>query len=371
MQTVKELTVGSSTLSVTSATLFAQSYLSNPSCRLQSLDLSGTRFLDDASSCLANGLRDHGGSLQSLCLSECNLMDEQISAIVEGLVVCCRHITPAAFSLRELDISFNKSRHRSTTYLALLLKASTRIRKLSMGFQAFGEAKRIDLSPIFAALVSSSCHLTELDIGGNNLRDSDIPSLVDALCHNSTTLQILDVSANRFTNECIALLANNFSRMTTTLQQLIMEDIRDLDHQCIPILTKALISSDNHTLHTIELDEKKLVVHSRKGNRSSNNNSNNVYWERLKYRLDLNWSGVRLLMQQQEPHRSSRCGGSNVPLALWPLVLQRVNNTKTTGGGQQQQQHKNMKSRLPFAAADIHYFLLREGSVFLNHIHNQ
>lgn len=329
---LKELVLANSTLSLGTAASLADC-LTQPTFCLTSLDLSGTRFLDDAAACLARGLRNHGGSLETICVSECNLMDEQIGALVGSLAECCAQ-DPPTFSLKELDISFNKSRHVSTAKLALLLYRS-RLRKLSMGFQAFGEAKRIDMSAIFASIANNR-YLQEFEIGGNSLRDNDMPALVSALVRNRS-LKVLDISENRFTNVGIAQLADGL-RQTVSLQQLLMEDIRDIDGQGIRSLVDALESSGNCNLHTIEVAEE--LQHS-------------PDWEMLTYILDLNWSGGRLLMQTKEdddefPHHAHGRNGE-IPLSLWSLVMERVNFPA----------RRILTARTP-CAPDILYYMIRE-----------
>lgn len=319
--------VVSSTLSVLAMTVFAE-FLSGPVCRLSSLDLTGSRFIGHAATTLADGFRNHRGSLSTICLSECNLVDEQISALMDGLVASAS-IHQETFDLQELDLSFNKGRHRSVASLSLLLQMS-KLRKLSLGFQAFGEAQQIDLTLVMDAVANNSC-LTHLEIGGNSLCDPDMQLLVEALTRNNS-IEILDVSGNRFTNDGISLLADNFGNIIK-LKQLHMEDIRDIDDQCIAVMATALELSGNNVLHTIEVDEKL---------------QQNTAWSLVTFYLDLNWGGSRQLLPKWS--RSHVCEASPlVPLSVWPLVLYRVNFPDRHG----------MTTRVPHSPS-ILYHLIRE-----------
>jgi len=325
--------VVSSSLSVLAMTLFSE-FLSSSSCRLSRLDFTGSRFLGDAATSLAEGFRNHRGSLRTICLSECNLVDEQISALVDGMVACASD-HPDTFDLQELDLSFNKSRHRSAASLALLLQKS-KVRKLSLGFQAFGEAQQIDLAQMMEATAITR-YLNHLEIGGNNLRDPDMHLLVEALIR-SESLEILDISGNRFTNDGISLLANNF-RSISNLKQLLMEDIRDIDDRCVQVLAHALELSGNHKLHTIELDENLQLNHA---------------WNLLTFYLDLNWGGTwELLPKWSRPHKS-KASSHPIPLSVWPLILNRVNFPMRYG----------MTSRVPHSP-NILYHLIREGLLMI------
>ncbi len=170
----------SSTLSDIDIDLFV-TFLSSSFCQVHTLDLMGSRFLDDSVVALADGFQNHVGSLKTICLSECNLVDAQIGSLVHGLFECCSQ-NPESFDLEELDISFNKGGFLTTSTLSALLQIS-RLQKLRMGFQAFGEGKQIDLSGIFE-IIANNQYLTELEIGGNSLRDVDMPSLVHGLMKN-------------------------------------------------------------------------------------------------------------------------------------------------------------------------------------------
>jgi hypothetical protein len=201
-----------------------------------------------------------------------------------------------------------------------LLQVS-KLKKLAMGFQAFGEGRRIDLTPIFLSLKQNR-YLMELDIGGNGIRDDDLPLLVDCLLENRG-IQVLDLSQNRFTNEGLSFLAQNLIRMPN-LVHLLLEDIRDMDQQSILILEDAIQPSRNYNIHTIEV---------------AANLMESPAWRRLSCRLDRNWSGV---YKFQNDH-----GEINIPLSLWPLFVKRLCHPHLYG----------LTARVPDAATILYYLI--------------
>ena len=292
---------------------------------LEVLDLTGSRFLGTGVSILASNLASSTlSSLRTLCVSECNLMDEQVAE----LVVSLHHHS----NLEELDISFNKCRSFGMEALAqLILTPSSNLTKLSMGFQAFGEAKRIDLSQ-FCNTLGYNHTLTDLELGGNSLRDDDFPNLWNALCQNDTLVK-LDLSENRFTNQSMAMLVDRLDGLSQ-LRHLVLEENRFIDEAGLGMLADALLasssssSSSSSNLVVVALEEVEVNLELMQTNA----------WRQLSYFMDIHWgTGARRF--QENP-----C----FLLSLWPLVLARANEPRKHG----------LLSRVP-VAADIIYHLLR------------
>lgn len=175
------------------------------------------------------------------------------------------------------------------------LLATTKLEKLKMGFQAFGEAKKIHIPPLLDAL-SNNVFLKELELGGNSLRDDDVPNIVDMLCANST-LEALDMAENRVSDHGISLLADRLDDFAALLR-LGLESNR-FGEAGIGFLAQAL--KLNLVVQDIEVDDE-----LKKGGN----------WKKVAYYLDLNWGGRNLLQ------------ANNVPPSLWPLVLARASNSK-------------------------------------------
>jgi len=262
-----------------------------------SLELVDTLFIDDAANGLADSIAIHCSSLKKLSVVECNLMDEQLGVLIRAILQCLRR-DPNSFSLVDLDVSFNKGRDTVVDGLSQILQIS-KLKTLTMGFQAFGEGRRIDLTPIFMSL-GDTRHLKELDIGGNGIRDDDMPLLVNGLVENKS-IQVLDLSQNRFTNIGLELLARNLIGMMS-LVYLLLEDIRDMNEESISILSDTILPSNNYRIHTIEV--------------STDLMESNIVWENLLYRLDRNWSGMYEFQDEY--------GEINIPSPLWPKFIERI-----------------------------------------------
>ena len=280
---LEDLSLNSVSLNANVAAALGASLAELPN--IKRLDLTDSRFLDNGIELLAQGLAINT-SLEYVCATECNLMDEEVAQVVSNLE---NHP-----SIRELEICFNKCRGGGVAALIRLLE-STKLEKLKMGFQAFGEAKKIHLSPLLDAL-SNNVFLKELELGGNSIRDDDVPNIVDALCTNST-LETLDLAENRVSDYGISLLADRFNDFGA-LRRLGLDSNR-FGEAGIRFLAQALELS--LVVHDIEVDD----VLKKSGD-----------WEKVAYYLDLNWGGRNLLQ------------ANNIPPSLWPLVLARASNCK-------------------------------------------
>ena len=287
---------------------------------LKSLELVETRFIDDdAVNGLVESLAAHGASLNRIGVIECNLVDEQLGALIGGIVQCLEN-NPDSFSLESLDISFNKGGGSVTNQLSSLLQAS-KLKKLAMGFQAFGEGRRIDLSPLFLSIRQNQ-YLRELDISGNGIRDVDVSLLVDCLVENRG-IEVLDLSQNRFTNDGLRVLARNFIRMPR-LVHILLEDIRDMNQESISILADAILSSNNYTMHTIEVAASLMEGST---------------WSNLTGRLDRNWSGLYEFQDEN--------GEINIALPLWPMFAERLCHPHRHG----------LANRIPDAASILYHLI--------------
>lgn len=296
-------------------------YLVSSNPELQSLELIEVAFIDNAAMSLGSSLNLYGGSLKNLTISECNLMDEQLGQILHGLVRCHEEsLQPNSISLEALDISFNKGRNVSMAGLSQLVEVS-RLRKLALGFQAFGWGRRVDLSAVLEA-VSQSQHLQELDVGGNGLRDEDVDMLVTNLLDNNS-IQVLDLSQNRFTNIGFTRIARSIFRMKNLLH-LSVEDIKDIDEASIDTLAREFRASNNRKVHTIEISDKFMASKS---------------WNDLSYQLDWNWSRAHDFENKREI--------IEIPPSLWAFFVERLYNPKRYG----------MATRVPDASSIIYSLL--------------
>mmetsp|Transcript_27831 Transcript_27831/g.67715 ORF Transcript_27831/g.67715 Transcript_27831/m.67715 type:complete len:407 (-) Transcript_27831:946-2166(-) len=280
---------------------------------LKRLDCSESRFLDDGPRFFAQGLAVNR-TLESVNFADCNLMDESVAQLVDAL----RHNQP----LVNLDISFNKCRSMGVAALANLVTHKQSLKELSMGFQAFGEGKRIGLQPLYFAISNSSSKLMRLEICGNSICDDDVPYLVHMLCNNSS-VSSLDLSANRLSDAGIQVLSARLNDVKG-LRHLALEE-NNLHSSSLEALARALKS--NLSLADMELCEDLI----------SSDNVNQDTWRKLAYYLDLNWGGRRLLKE----HKS-------LPGSLWPVLLARASRPQEFNFAREVKQH------------DVSYFILQE-----------
>jgi len=278
---------------------------------LQRLDCSESRFLEDGPRFLAHGLA-RNQTLEVVNFSECNFMDESLAQLVHAL-----RQNP---SLTTLDISFNKCRSMGVEALAHLVAHNESLRELSMGFQAFGESKRMELQPLFLGLTNSK--LQRLEIGGNSICDDDMPQLVDMLGQNKS-LTSLDLSGNRISDNGIQVLASRLKEIG--LRHLALEE-NGLGSSSLGHLARSLKS--NLSLQDLELDQE-LISLDHAGIQHA--------WKQITYHLDLNWGGRRIVQQQ-----------STVSASIWPVLLARSNRA------QEWNLARDVKQQ------DIAYFILQE-----------
>lgn len=205
--------------------------------------------------------------------------------------------------------------------LASLVTQNSSLKELSMGFQAFGESKRIELQPLIIALCNSTPKLSRLEIGGNSICDGDVPYLVDMLCNN-TSISSLDLSGNRITNAGIQVLSSRLKDVKG-LRNLALEE-NNLRSSSLQPLAKAL--QFNLSLVDMEVDD--LIASS---------NVNKDTWRRLAYYLDLNWGGRRLLKEHNSP-----------PTSIWPALLARASRPQEFKFARDVKQY------------DVSYFILQE-----------
>ncbi len=133
------------------------------------------------------------------------------------------------------------------------------------------------------------------------------------------------------------MIADNLGQIQP-LRELLLEDIRDIDDQCVQMLSTALVTTHNHTLHSIEVTESLQQTEA---------------WDWIIHCLDLNWSGSRVLLERHFCSQDESCFTA-IPLSLWPLVMERVNFPARYG----------MTSRTPHAP-NVLYYLIREGLLIL------
>jgi hypothetical protein len=242
---------------------------------LETLDLSRSRIVDFSP--LAMGLSQNRG-LKCLKLRSLHLGDSHVMEIANAL---SQHPT-----IKSLDISFNYC--RSLESLSSLTKEPGNLRELLVGYQFLWQSSTIDISGFLNALRTNST-LTSLCLPRNKLNDSDAKHLAMALRENST-LQSINLRENKFSDKGIVTLAMGIGK-NTGLQKL--------------YVAKNPFSEEGTESLLVCVKEKMDLIHVELS-------QSHPVADLVRHYAILNRGGRRLMYQSP-------------PLAIWPLVLERIN----------------------------------------------
>uniref|UniRef100_A0A8C2CAV6 NACHT domain-containing protein n=1 Tax=Cyprinus carpio TaxID=7962 RepID=A0A8C2CAV6_CYPCA len=141
---------------------------SNPS-HLRELHLSWNKLRSYSMKLLSVGLEDPHCKLEKLWLSKCGITDEGCAALTSALRSNPSH-------LRELDLSENKLRDSVKLLSDVLQNPHCKLEKLWLSKCGVTDE---DCAALASALRSNPSHLRELNLSGNNLRDSSRKLLSD------------------------------------------------------------------------------------------------------------------------------------------------------------------------------------------------
>jgi Ran GTPase-activating protein (RanGAP) involved in mRNA processing and transport len=242
---------------------------------VETLDLSRSRIVDISP--LARGLTQNSG-LKCLKLRSLHLNDTQVMGIANALSQ-----NP---TIQSLDLSFNYCRRLES--LSSLTKEPSNLRELLVGYQFLWQSSTVDISGFINTLGTNST-LTSLSLPRNKLNDMDAKQLAMALRENST-LQSINLRENKFSDKGIVTLAMGI-RKNTGLQKL--------------YLAKNPFSEKGTESLLVCVKEKMDLIHVELS-------QNHPVADLVRYYAILNMGGRRLVFQSP-------------PLAIWPLVIERIN----------------------------------------------
>jgi hypothetical protein len=273
------------TICLAGAALIADGMRENET--IESRDLRWSNFEAGSVTKLCEGLYSNKG-LKRLDLSACDLEDYEIAEIVVAL--------RSHPSLESLILAFNNCGIEGGFQLSRLLKSPfCGLCRLDLSFQQRDRGIKLDCQAILNAL-NNNASLHSLNLTCNRLDDEDAKYIAQALAHNST-LHDLFLARNSFTDVGIKQIATELS-VSSGLKKLSLWGNRMTEAGAEALLTAMSMNTEVHSLNLFQ--QFKTIS------------------DKINFLGIFNRVGRRLL------HRHP----NEVPIGLWPLLLERANTVK-------------------------------------------
>jgi len=255
--------------------------LSTTNSILTDLCLSGSRRCGPQVAILAEAFRANQ-SLEKLDLGDCQLNDDHLALLLGAL---CGHP-----KLKQLDVSNNNLSNRTLQVLRdILVHPDCHLEAVDLGLQR----RSVNVSLLALAIAQNPPSLKRLYLSNCGLVDSKVFPLINALTLN-THLESLDLSKNRqLTDQFLIYLGHHLPRLHLTSLNVLNLHPSSGSPAAMRAMSEGL--RQNTHLELLRLVFWKELISSR--------------W----IQVYINWNrGGRRALEEK------------VPLALWPLILERA-----------------------------------------------
>lgn len=281
----------------------ADCFISNWPLFCQSLGhCKGIQFLDfDSCLGLQSALPELTTALQELPnLRRVSLKDSDWASTPYSVECLSSWIQQTDNPCQSLTLEGPRDPFRSTPLFSIertnfyrALAANTSLRELHLGYSHLGDGDVLRL----ASCLRFSTALVHLDLGDNGLRVGPGFRLFCQALGENTSLETLHLRHNFL--HCMQALADGLCH-NNTLRTLTLHGNLAFSHVFGPNPLIAPLSHQNTRLERLTVGR-------------PNPPWSSIYVDQVRWYAHLNWAGRHLLLQD------------NVPLGLWPLILERVN----------------------------------------------